>query len=614
MKIEQVQIRGFRSLANVDANLSDYSCLIGKNDSGKSSFLQALELLFNPDKTLNPNDRSTLDGINECSIEARLTGVVGVDHLTTTGVLRIRRVFGEKSELYVWGRVPKSSSLQRLQKGDFLKGDLPKVKDLSAEQRELIQSLVAAVPGSVKPDIWKGAFAAVERAGLIEWTDGWVTLDPEQLRGLVRPVVLLADARIEEEIADRGNSALGSIGDMLVRSATRQHQGLADALTELKSQLAQVSTRQPDGQWQLPEFNLVEELVRREIHEFDKQIKIRSDISVPKVPNLDFGLKLDVSDGCVDGFRQMGHGLRRSLVFALLRVVKQLRDRHGLQAGNDSKGPLYLFLVEEPEIYLHPQAERRRAKELQQISNQDDCQVVLCTHSAFFVDLTKYDGILRFNRPERLATTVLGWSGPRLPIESEKTLQTTYFFDPTRAAMLFADLVILVEGQTEKVTVPPLAERLGLDVAEVEVVDCGGNGNIPTYQRVLEEFGIRYVAWLDSKEKGEVEKAKNVRSLKFGRIVLTKRNWEHMAKTSSQDKAFSSWHKYVHSGVAPNEMMEQRIRAAYAWADYFDDPEPEPTTGVAGEEQSLYGKLGYPATKNKKAIRVGTSPKLVRTP
>ena len=73
-------------------------------------------------------------------------------------------------------------------------------------------------------------------------------------------------------------------------------------------------------------------------------------------------------------------------------------------------------------------------QELKELSEVDNAQVVLCTHSAIFVDLTQYEGILRFNRLERKETTVQSWSGIELKVTDKKTLSTTYRFDPSKSA------------------------------------------------------------------------------------------------------------------------------------------------------------------------------------
>lgn len=47
MNVESIKIRNFRSLANIELNFSRLNIFVGKNDSGKSNVLRALDLFFN---------------------------------------------------------------------------------------------------------------------------------------------------------------------------------------------------------------------------------------------------------------------------------------------------------------------------------------------------------------------------------------------------------------------------------------------------------------------------------------------------------------------------------------------------------------------------------------
>ncbi len=50
MRLTRLAVTNYRALRDVSIPLSHFGCLIGENDSGKSSFLQALSLFFSGSK------------------------------------------------------------------------------------------------------------------------------------------------------------------------------------------------------------------------------------------------------------------------------------------------------------------------------------------------------------------------------------------------------------------------------------------------------------------------------------------------------------------------------------------------------------------------------------
>ena len=58
MKIKKIVIKNFRAFMHAEIDFADFNCIIGKNDTGKSTILVALEWFFNPNKELKENDFS----------------------------------------------------------------------------------------------------------------------------------------------------------------------------------------------------------------------------------------------------------------------------------------------------------------------------------------------------------------------------------------------------------------------------------------------------------------------------------------------------------------------------------------------------------------------------
>lgn len=574
LRISEVCYRGFRSLQNVQASLDNYTCLIGKNDCGKSTFLRGLQFVFDPSTSLHLDDMCKYpDHEGGCSIEVKIEGVEGHEW-ACDGVVRIRRRMNQGNSIWEhFGKVPSSQVLKMMSEGGLTRSvlnqssELPALATINAKLRELSPA------GRVSSDTWKQIFSSLSESNQVEFTEDWRIFESEKLPDLVQVVMLEADVRGEDELSgDR--SVFSRVAGLILRDSLRTNERMKRAVTDLRNEILQISTKNEDGKWPVSQLNEFETVLNEEISAFDAHISTESELIPPKVPPFEFNVQVKISDQWVTGLEKMGHGLRRSVVFAMLRAHRRLKSADLTNKSN--QGPLYLFLVEEPELYLHPQAERRRKKELVELSTLEDAQVVLCTHSAIFADLNEYKGILRFSRPKRMATAVRGWSGGDLDPTERQNLTAIYQLDPNKSSMLFADHVILVEGRSEKISIPAIAENLGLDTQDKEVVDCNGNNQIHTYQEILEGFGIKYVAWLDDDQEEPVKRVREKRTAELGKIVITPTNWENLTglqPPSARNKMFTSWKHFVHEQNVANEATKARVRAAYNWEDYEADPQ-----------------------------------------
>lgn len=71
MKIKTVQVHNFRSLVDVIYHMSDYSLLVGANNSGKTNVIDALRVFYDKDIKFNAqaDDPKIGDSDDECWIE-----------------------------------------------------------------------------------------------------------------------------------------------------------------------------------------------------------------------------------------------------------------------------------------------------------------------------------------------------------------------------------------------------------------------------------------------------------------------------------------------------------------------------------------------------------------
>jgi len=113
--------------------------------------------------------------------------------------------------------------------------------------------------------------------------------------------------------------------------------------------------------------------------------------------------------------------------------------------------PSYMLLIDEPEIGLHPNAIRAASQYLYTLANDDMWQVMLTTHSPQFVNpLEDHTTIVRLGRtemnpsPKTYRSDTIEFEG-----DEKETLGIISQFDMDIAEMFFGQYPILIEGDTE---------------------------------------------------------------------------------------------------------------------------------------------------------------------
>ena len=154
-----------------------------------------------------------------------------------------------------------------------------------------------------------------------------------------------------------------------------------------------------------------------------------------------------------------------------------------------------VLLIEEPELYLRPQAQRYLYRLLREFSSGGN-QVVYSTHSPAFLNVARLDELVFVERiPERGTRA----AQPR-PVTPDEDFRVLTEFDAVRSELFLARAAVLVEGQTEKLALPFVFAALGYDPDReaISIVECGGKPNIPLFARICSAVGVPFVVLHDS--------------------------------------------------------------------------------------------------------------------
>ena len=225
-----------------------------------------------------------------------------------------------------------------------------------------------------------------------------------------------------------------------------------------------------------------------------------------------------------------------------------------------------LLLIEEPELYLRPQAQRYLYRLLRELSLAGN-QVIYSTHSPAFLNVTRMEELVFV---ERLPVTGTHALQPE-PVSADEDFRVMTEFDAARSELFLAHAVVLVEGLTEKLVLPFVFAALGYDVDReaISIVECGGKPNIPLFARICKATGIPFVAVHDSDRKtsgrlAPAEQALNALIANTAgeeRVIVLDPDFEAVAGLAGhRRKPERAWREFAERRAA--EMPPPLVRAA----------------------------------------------------
>ena len=155
-----------------------------------------------------------------------------------------------------------------------------------------------------------------------------------------------------------------------------------------------------------------------------------------------------------------------------------------------------ILLIEEPELLLTPQAQRYLYRLLRRFADGGN-QVLYSTRSVAFVDAAHHDEIVRLDL--RRGRRSVRHTDPHALSDAER-VRLAAEFDHERSEMFFAQAVVLVEGQTERLSLPFIFRALGHDpdAEGIAIVEAGGKSNLPLAARLLRQLGVPCVVVFDA--------------------------------------------------------------------------------------------------------------------
>ncbi len=263
-------------------------------------------------------------------------------------------------------------------------------------------------------------------------------------------------------------------------------------------QLVSVLNAGPKTNDRPQQLTSIESSIQQELTGWDARVSL--EVTPPDISKIfELGTEIYLDDGLKTLAKHKGHGLQRAVIFGLMKAWAKVMGESGTTDESMSvrrSSRLVVFGIEEPELFLHPHAQRTFNKALRELSEGLNSQVIISSHSTHFVDLDDYRGIALIRKESAEIGTISVQCTEDLfegEDDQKRRFNMATWVNPDRGEMLFAHRVAFVEGETEKLVFPFLAEKMGCHSEDVSVIDCGSKNNIPLYVTIAKAFQLNYV-------------------------------------------------------------------------------------------------------------------------
>lgn len=516
MKIEKLKIHNWRSIADEEIVFNDMVILIGQNNCGKSNIISSLLFFFG---TIAHNSLDFHHNSNELFVEVTFFDLDEFDqnqfkkYLSPEGKICVRKTVNEASEVTYNGYV--FSALE-----DYLQDDATSLKREDAEKTPLKEYL--PVSGRLTKEMVRSAQEEYIKLN-INTLEFHYKLETSNFlgvksvaKGIFGEVYFIpAVKNASDEFKTTGTTIFNQLFSQIITKMSLENTHYKKAREQMQALTQILNKTNSDGEENLnrpSEIKSLESNLEAELKKWNTTIDI--EITPPNIEDL---LKVNTNIWVDDGKRtdigRKGHGLQRSMIFALIKSWATFLKAERIDKEDDGTGESAkpkrrasestYFFFEEPELFLHPQAQKELYASLKELSKAD-YQVILCTHSSSFLDLEDYKSIAIVNKTDSLVGTKIKQYTSELFEADEKTnFNLIYWLNPERSELFFATKVILVEGPTDKTIIPKLAKQLDVFRFDYSIIECGGKDNLKLYIKLLNNFSISYIAVYDKDHQAD---------------------------------------------------------------------------------------------------------------
>ncbi len=493
MKIARIKIKNFRCIRSAEMLPSMNNVLLGPNNIGKTTILEAINYVLNPEITyrsnmIDENDffgrqyyqietegdaSNTADHDNDGDGDAEHTEVseaagdnpynIYIEIVITDLTDDDKDKFGD--DLVPWDS-ENSTVIEETEEGtDPFQNAAPAIRVFfegwydSEEDDFFFNTFFLKTQGLRRDDCRKFNRSHKRHIGFLIYRN---------FRGLTRPITLEP----------------ATLFGLLLRSQEVQPKNFEKILDQIEGDLSPMS--------QEPEFQSIVNSYKAELERF-------LPLSYGDSSSVDFELTdrtrrqiKSIAQLYVNGetklpFEKMGAGTRSLAILSMLTLIMRRRQRG-------------ILALEEPETFLFPHAQRRVMDECIGLSDQ----LFVTTHSPYVLERIPVDGVGRIDRDSE---DKLVWS--QISVERVKDINLySKRFKQVHCEALVGRAVVISEGDSDRAWIMGAARIMdrqewnghkqeAFELQGIGIVSAEGHGDICKLGRFFNEAGLKVIGLFD---------------------------------------------------------------------------------------------------------------------
>jgi putative ATP-dependent endonuclease of OLD family len=453
IKLQELFVKNFKSIKEENFKLSDFTALIGYNNGGKSNILDSAFWLLKKsslrDKDFNNKEEPVI-------VEGLITGIT--ENFLEKLVAKHRNsilpfVIDEKLEIQRIQNIPNESSTK-------IKLNIKSIND----------------------------------DGVAEWKPNPTGIDNAINFLFPEPIHIKAmDDAMKDVSNSSGSSTIGKLINEIIEPIQEKYGGEVEkAMDEIKKIF------DADGENRAPELIAFDDQANRKLETLFPSVSIKLHIPTPELKEVFKSGTIKIyEDGNTDGIdiSSLGTGAQRSIQMALIRQLAEVKK------GEEEELTRTLLLIDEPELYLHPQAIEQVRVALKELA-REGYQVLFSTHSPIMVTAEDVNSAILIRKTNDKGTYCrrrVEDAITELITDAPKQLELMFNLGNS-SQILFSETVLLTEGKTEHKVFPKIFEAISgdtLGIHKCALVKQGGVGNTCKSMTVLNAMDIPTKAIVD---------------------------------------------------------------------------------------------------------------------